>query len=81
MEDCTKIVGRPVYAHSFRHFVCTRMLNDFNLPTEVVREFYQWNSAEMTTLYNDRSAVNDFGKYFSADGVKKQTSGNLSDLK
>ena len=81
MEDCTKIIGKPVYAHSFRHYVCTKMLNDYNLPTEVVREFYQWKSAEMTTLYNDRSAVDDFGKYFSSDGVKKQESGNLTDLK
>ena len=81
MEDCTKIIGKPVYAHSFRHYVCTKMLNDYNLPTEVVREFYQWQSAEMTTLYNDRSAVDDFGKYFSSDGVKKQESGNLTDLK
>lgn len=80
MKHCSKITGKPVYAHSFRHFVCTKLINDYNLPTEVVKEFYQWETLEMTSLYNDRSAVDDFGKYFSADGVKKQTSGTLADL-
>lgn len=80
MEYCSSIVGKPVYAHSYRHFVCTKLINDYNLPTEVVKEFYQWESIEMTSLYNDRSAVDDFGKYFTADGVNKQTSGSLIDL-
>lgn len=80
MKHCSEITGKPVYAHSFRHFVCTKLINDYNLPTEVVKEFYQWETLEMTSLYNDRSAVDDFGKYFSADGVKKQTSGTLADL-
>lgn len=80
MNHCSEIVGKPVYAHSFRHFVCTKLINDYNLPTEVVKEFYQWETLEMTSLYNDRSAVDDFGKYFSADGVKKQVSGSLADL-
>ena len=80
MEHCSKLLGKPVYAHSFRHYVCTKLINDYNLPTEVVREFYQWESVEMTKIYNDRSAADDFGKYFSAEGVKKQEQKTLSDL-
>ena len=81
MDLASNIVNKPVYAHSFRHFVCTKLLSDYNLPSEVVREFYQWESVEMLKIYNDRSAVDDFGKYFSADGIVKQEEKSLSDLK
>ena len=81
MDYISEIVDKPVYAHSFRHFVCTRMLTEYNLPSEVVREFFQWESVEMTKIYCDRSAVDDFGKYFSADGIVKQEEKSLSDLK
>ena len=74
------MVLSQVYAHSFRHFVCTKLLSDYNLPSEVVREFYQWESVEMLKIYNDRSAVDDFGKYFTADGIQKQEEKTLADL-
>ena len=80
MDLASKIVNKPVYAHSFRHFVCTKLLSDYNLPSEVVREFYQWESVEMLKIYNDRSAVDDFGKYFTANGIQKQEQKSLSDL-
>lgn len=79
--EFSEILGKPVYMHSFRHFTCTKLLGDYNLPSEVVREFFQWNSVEMLKIYNDRSAVDDFGKYFTAEGVVKQEQKNLSDLK
>ena len=81
MELASEIVDKPVSAHSFRHYTCTRLLSDFNLPSEVVREFFQWNSVEMLKIYNDRSAVDDFGKYFTADGIVKQEEKGLQDLK
>ena len=81
MDAISPIVNKPVYAHSFRHFVCTKLLSDYNLPSEVVREFYQWESVEMLKIYNDRSMVDDFGKYFTADGIQKQEEKSLSDLK
>ena len=40
MNEVSNIVGKPVYAHSFRHFVCSKLLGDYNLPSEVVREFF-----------------------------------------
>ena len=81
MDYISEIVDKPVYAHSFRHFVCTRMLTEYNLPSEVVREFFQWESVEMTKVYCDRNTMDDFGKYFSADGIVKQEEKSLSDLK
>ena len=81
MDYISEIVNKPVYAHSFRHFVCTRMLTEYNLPSEVVREFFQWESVEMTKVYCDRNTMDDFGKYFSADGIVKQEEKSLSDLK
>lgn len=80
-EEASEIVGKDVYPHSLRHFVTTKLLGDYNLPSEVVREFFQWESVEMLAVYNDRSAADDFGKYFTADGIKKQESGSLNDLK
>lgn len=80
MEECSAIVNKPVYAHSFRHFVCTLLLNDYNLPSEVVREYFQWESVEMLKIYNDRSAVDDFGKYFTANGIVAGEQKSLADL-
>lgn len=80
MNLASEIVHKPVYAHSFRHFVCTKMLTEYNLPSEVVREFFQWESVEMTRLYCDRSAIDDFGKYFTADGIVSQEKKTLADL-
>lgn len=80
MDMASEIVNKSVYAHSFRHYVCTALLSEYNLPSEVVREFFQWESVEMLKIYNDRSAVDDFGKYFTADGIKKQEEKSLTDL-
>lgn len=80
-KEFSEIIDKDVYWHSFRHYTCTKLLNDYNLPQEVIREFFQWNSLEMISIYNDRSAEEDFGKYFTADGVIKQEVKGISDLK
>lgn len=81
-DEFSEILGVDFYYHSLRHYVCTRLLGDYNLPSEVVREFFSWNSVEMTKIYNDKSAIDDFGKYFTADGIVKQEDNkSLSDLK
>lgn len=81
-DEFSEIVGEDFYFHSLRHYVCTSLLGDYNLPSEVVREFFSWNSIEMTKIYYDRSTVDDFGKYFTADGiVKQEDSKGFSDIK
>lgn len=80
-DEFSEIVGEDFYFHSLRHYVCSN-LSANNLPAEVIREFFQWESVEMIKIYNDNSAVDDFDKYFSVDGVNKQeNSKGFSDIK
>ena len=75
----TKILGRPFYFHSLRHQLCTRLFK-IGLPADVIKEFYQWQSLEMTQVYNDNDASDSFGKYFTADGIKGTETKGFSDL-
>lgn len=70
-DEFSEIVGEDFYFHSLRHYVCSS-LSANNLPAEVIREFFSWDSAEMIKIYNDNSAIDDFDKYFSVDGINKQ---------
>lgn len=79
-DEFSEILGEDFYFHSLRHFTCTTLLSEYNLPSEVVREFFQWDSADMIRIYNDKSAIDDFGKYFNEDGVIKQEDNNFSDI-
>ena len=47
-------------------------MSAMNLPAEVIKEFNSWGSIDMVSIYNDNSVIDDFGKYFSADGIIKQ---------
>lgn len=80
-DEFSEILNDDFYFHSLRHYVCT-MLISYNLPAEVIREFFQWESVEMLKVYNDKSAIDDFGKYFFADGiVKQEESKGFADIK
>lgn len=70
-DEFSEIVGEDFYFHSLRHYVCSS-LSANNLPAEVIREFFSWDSAEMIKIYNDNSAIDNFDKYFSVDGINKQ---------
>lgn len=78
-SEFTEILGVPFYYHSLRHMLCTD-LNSQNIPAEVIREFFGWDSAEMIKIYNDSSAVDDFAKYFNADGVVSQDVKKINDI-
>jgi integrase len=79
-ETCTRILGIPFYFHCTRHMLCTTMIAKYNLPNEIVREYFGWNDVLMLSIYNDQNAVEDFGKYFGADGIKQVEQTSLSDL-
>ena len=51
-----------------------------NIPIDVIKEFFGWSSTELVGIYNDSSAEDDFGKYFTKDGIKEGKQGSLSDL-
>lgn len=80
-EEFTEIIGVPYYFHMNRHYCCSMMLGDYNLPPDVVREWNGWNDLSLLQIYNDRSAFDDFGKYFSADGIIAQEQKGLADIK
>lgn len=79
-DEFSKILGVPFYFHCLRHKLCSELVAQ-NVPSEVIREFFMWDSADMIKIYNDNSAVDDFGKYFSSDGIITQEQKGLSDIK
>lgn len=78
--EFSEIVEDNFYFHCMRHYTCTK-LSRVNLPTHVIQEFFGWSNIEMIQIYNDISAEEEFGKYFSKDGIKETGSGSLSDIK
>lgn len=74
------IIGMPFYFHALRHYVCTK-LHKYNLPAPVIQEFFGWASADMMQIYNDLSAKDDFGKFFTKDGLVEGKTGSLSEVK
>lgn len=73
------ILDKPFYFHSMRHYLATKM-KKYNLPDEVITEFFGWSSKEMISIYNDADATEDFGKYFTKDGIVETKQGSLSDM-
>lgn len=79
-DACTKILGVPFYFHSLRHQLTTAMTSKYNLPPQIIQEYFGWSNQDMISVYNDAEAADDFGKYFSADGIKTVKEGSLTDL-
>ena len=80
-DEFSKIIGSPYYFHMNRHYCCSMMLGDYNLPPDVVREWNGWNDLSLLQIYNDRSAFDDFGKYFNENGIVVQNETKISDIK
>ena len=79
-ETCSRFLGKPFYFHCLRHQLCSRLCK-YNLPPKIIQEYFGWSSQDLISIYDDNEAVDDFGKYFSADGIVKQEEKSLSDLK
>ena len=75
----TKILGKPFYWHSLRHFFTTK-LSEANLPDSVIQDVVGWESADMVKIYNDTSTEASFEKYFGKDGIKNVRASSLLDL-
>lgn len=75
----SEMLGKDFYFHSLRHFLTSKMKR-YNIPDNVIQEFFMWSSAEMVGIYNDNEASEEFGKYFSKDGMIEGKSGSLGDL-
>lgn len=75
----SEMLGKPFYFHMLRHYLCTRLFR-LNLPQNIIQEYFGWNSVEMLKIYNDQEASEDFGKYFTKDGIIQGKEGTLSDI-
>ena len=79
-ETCSRFLGKPFYFHCLRHQLCSRLCK-YNLPPKIIQEYFGWSSQDLISVYDDSEAVDDFGKYFTADGIIKQEEKSFSDLK
>lgn len=75
----SEILGVPFYFHCMRHQLCTRLLRH-SLPQSVIQEYFGWSSAEMISIYSDLDVSDEFGKYFSKEGIIKAEEGSLTDI-
>ena len=75
----SKLVGKPIWQHSWRHWYTSYML-DQNLPESVVQTLQQWGSVDMVRLYDSRPEENQLDKFFGEDGIKQVERKRLEDL-
>jgi len=79
-DTCTRVLQLPFYFHCMRHQLCTKLVSKYHLPAKIIQEFFGWSSQDMIGIYDDSEAVDDFGKYFTKDGILKVEQKGLSDL-
>jgi integrase len=75
----SKILGIDFYFHSLRHFLTTRLRKN-NIPSNIIRDFFGWESEQMIEIYDDNESEDSFGKYFTEDGIKKVENKGLNDM-
>ena len=76
VKSCSEIIGMPFYFHSLRHFIVSKFCR-LNLPSEVIREYLGWSDISLISVYNDNKATDNFGKFFTSEGVVKQEENNI----
>ena len=79
MASLSKMTGRNIYAHSFRHFYTT-LLSDQGLPDSVIKEIQGWQDVALVSVYVDRSTEDTLDKYFDSNGIKQVKPAGLEDL-
>ncbi len=72
-------LGCDFYWHCVRHYLVTRMKR-YNIPDNIIQEYSGWTSGEMVNVYSDIDASDEFGKYFSKDGLIEGKNGTINDL-
>ena len=78
-SNYTKFLGKDFYWHSLRHYFTTALVKN-NIPTNVIQDIVNWESADMVNLYTDISADENIGKYFDENGIKKVEQKLISDI-
>lgn len=75
----SNFLGKPFYAHSMRHNLCTRLAEN-NIPSNVIKDLFGWSSVALVDIYSDIDAEDNFEKYFGAEGIKQVEKKTLEDL-
>lgn len=63
MDQCSKVLGIPVYAHAFRHYFTTHLVKA-GIPEVVVTEILGWADVSMCSVYVDLDADEQISRYF-----------------
>jgi len=63
-----KILGVDFYFHSLRHFLVSKLRAN-NVPDKIIQEWFGWESSTMIEVYDDNEAEDDFGEFFTEEGV------------
>lgn len=79
MQSVSRMTGKNIYAHSFRHFYTT-LLSNQGLPDSVIKEIQGWQDVALVSVYVDRSTEETLDKYFDTNGIKVVENKSLSDL-
>lgn len=79
MIAISKMYGKNIYAHSYRHFFST-MLSNEGLPDNVIKEIQGWSDISLVSVYVDRDTEDTLDMYFDADGIKPVEKKGLNDL-
>ena len=78
-DNFSRFLGKDFYWHSLRHYFTTMLVKN-NIPTNVIQDIINWESADMVTLYTDISADENIGKYFDENGIKQVETKSFNDL-
>lgn len=78
-ETFTRLIEVPFYWHCMRHHFTTSLAKS-NLPDNVIKNLVGWESLEMVSIYKDIDADEEFGKYFSEEGITQVEVKSLSEL-
>ena len=78
-SNYTKFLGKDFYWHSLRHYFTTALVKN-NIPTNVIQDIVNWESADMVSLYTDISADENIGKYFDENGIKQIKQKSISEI-
>ena len=79
MNMASRISGREIYSHAFRHFQTT-MLSEAGIPDNVIKELQHWSSVALVDIYRDTSTEDLLDAYFGEEGIKKREQKGLADL-
>lgn len=78
-DNYSKFLRKDFYWHSLRHYYTTLLVKN-NIPSNVIQDIINWESADMVNLYTDISADENIGKYFDENGIKQVSNKFLSEI-